>query len=56
MLTNSRRVAVVFTGLSCFAIACRTTSGPAGLWPVRGRSQDSCSGIEIVESPGTPAW
>ena len=53
MLTNSRRVAVVFTGLSCFAIACQPDDIRAG-GPGTVTVQDS-AGIEIVES-GTPAW
>ena len=52
MLTNSRRVAVVFTGLSCFAIACQPNDTRAGAGTVT--VQDS-AGIEIVES-GAPVW
>ena len=53
MLTNYRRAAVVFTGLSCAAVGCRpddSQSGEPGTFTV----QDS-AGIEIVESV-TPVW
>ena len=53
MLTNNRRAAVVFTGLSCFAIACQPDDTRVG-GPGTVIVQDS-AGIEIVES-GAPAW
>ena len=53
MLTNSRRAAAVFTGLSCFAIGCQPDDARAG-GPGTFTVQDS-AGIEIVESVA-PAW
>ena len=53
MLTNYRRAAVVFTGLSCAAAGCRPDDSRAGE-PGTFTVQDS-AGIEIVESV-TPVW